>query len=171
MRAVPRGVGLRPVSLGEKIHIITPENGIWFCTPNSPLILHPLLRSDSWLFVFQISLRNTCALSRGDSIGTVLLVLQTQYGIEVQSEETQAVGLQSVWAITPCQVIKLGMVLAEGAGAMAYALLEGDDALVFLPYHRLAHCALWSCTTSTCPGYISTRSTCKYLDLICLYCN
>lgn len=41
--------------------------------PNS-LILHPLLISDSQVLVFQVSSRNTCALSRGDSIGMVLLL-------------------------------------------------------------------------------------------------
>lgn len=59
-------VGPRPVSLDVKIHIITPENAVWFCTPTSPLILHPLLISNSRVLVFQVSLTNTCALSRGD---------------------------------------------------------------------------------------------------------
>ena len=39
---------------------------------------------------------NICASSRGDSIGMVLLVSQTQNQTEVQSEEAQAIALQSV---------------------------------------------------------------------------
>ena len=85
---------------------------------------------------------NTRVLSRGDSTGTVLLVLQTQHRIEVQSEKAQAIALQSVWAITPHQVIKPRVILTEGAGATAYVLLEGDDTPGSLPYHRLAHRAL-----------------------------
>uniref|UniRef100_A0A8C3K197 ribonuclease H n=1 Tax=Calidris pygmaea TaxID=425635 RepID=A0A8C3K197_9CHAR len=81
------------------------------------LILHPLLISNSRVFVFQVSLVNTCASSRGDSIGMLLLVLQTQHRIEVHSEKAQAIALQSVWAITPHQVIKPEGIVGEGAGA------------------------------------------------------
>ena len=65
-------VGPQPISLDVKIHIITPESAIWFCTPTSALILHPLLISDSQVLVFQVSLANTCISSIGDGIGTVL---------------------------------------------------------------------------------------------------
>ncbi|XP_014809726.1 PREDICTED: uncharacterized protein LOC106895111 [Calidris pugnax] len=85
--------------------------------PTSPLVLHPLLISNSQVFVFQVSLVNTCASSRGDSIGMLLLVLQTQHLIEVHSEKAQAIALQSVWAITPHQVIKPKVTVAEGAEA------------------------------------------------------
>lgn len=105
--------------------------------PNS-LLLHPLLISDSQVLVFQVSSRNTCALSRGDSIGTVLLLSRTQHRIEAHFDKAQAIALQSVWSITPHQVIKPGVILAEGPGATAYILLEGDDTPVFLPYHRLS---------------------------------
>ena len=72
----------------------------------------------------------------------MFLVSRIQHRLEVQSEKAQAIALQSVWAITPHQVIKPGVILAEGAGATAYVLLEGDDTPVFLPYHRLARRAL-----------------------------
>lgn len=39
-------VGLQPIDLDVKIHM-TPENALWFCTLTSPLMLHPLLISDS----------------------------------------------------------------------------------------------------------------------------
>ena len=68
---------------------------------------------------------NTCAFSRGDSIGTVLLVSRMQHQIEVQPEKAQAITLQYVGAITPQQVIKPRVVLAEGGGATACVLLEG----------------------------------------------
>lgn len=63
----------------------------------------------------------------------MLLVSQTQHQIEA---------LQYVWAITPYRVIKLTAIIVEGAGAMAYVLLEGNYIPVLLPYHRLAHHAL-----------------------------
>ena len=72
----------------------------------------------------------------------MFLVSRIQHRLEVQSEKAQAIALQSVWAITPHQVIKPRVILAEGAGATAYVLLEGDDTPVFLPYHRLARRAL-----------------------------
>jgi len=53
-----------------------------------------------------------------------------------------------VWALSPHQVIKPGAILAKGAGATVYMLLEGDDTPV-LPHHRLAHHPLQSCTRST----------------------
>lgn len=133
-------VGLQPISLYMKIHRITPQNAIWFCTPTS-LILHPLLISDSQVLVFWVSLMNNCTLSRGDSIWAVLLVSQTQHQIEA---------LQYMWAITPYQVIKLGAIVAEGAGVMAYVLPEGLYIPVLLHYHRLAHHALQSCILASC---------------------
>jgi len=151
-------VGPQAISPDVKIHITTSENAVWFFTPTSPLILHPLLISGSRVLVFQVSSTNTYALSRRDSTGTVIFVSRTQDRTEVQFEKAQATALQAVWAITPHQVIKPGVVLAEGAGATAYIYLERDDTPVFLPYHRLAR-ALQSCATSACTGYISTRST------------
>lgn len=63
----------------------------------------------------------------------MLLVSQNQHHIEA---------LQYVWAITPYQVIKLRAIVAEGAGVMAYVLLDGNYIPVLLPYHRLVHHAL-----------------------------
>ena len=85
--------------------------------PTSPIVLQPLLISNSRGFVFQVSLVSICASSRGDSIGLLLLVLQTQHLIEVHSEKAQGTALQSVWAITPHQVIKPEVTGAEGAEA------------------------------------------------------
>ncbi|XP_075000724.1 uncharacterized protein LOC142079948 [Calonectris borealis] len=132
------GAGPQPVSLDVKIHIITPENAAWFCTP-TPLALHPLSISDAGVLVLQGPSRNTCAFSRGDSTGTVLPVSRTQQRVEAQSEKAQATALQSVWAITPHQVIKSGAILAQGAGVTAHVLLEGDDTAVFLPYRRVGN--------------------------------
>lgn len=70
--------GTRPIILKVEIHIITPEDAIWFCTLLSPLVLYSLLILNSRVPVFQVSSKNTCALSRGDGVGTVLPVLQTQ---------------------------------------------------------------------------------------------
>lgn len=83
----------------------------------------------------------TCALSRGDSIGTVLFVWQTQRHVEVQSDKAQAMAFQSVWVITPHQVVKPGVILAEGAGATAYVLLEGEDAR----FPRLSEILVMAC--------------------------
>ena len=80
-------------------HLVSGLN--WFCTPTSPLMLRPLLISDSWVLLFQVSSTKICALSRGDSTGAVLLVSRTQHQAEVPSEKAQAIALQSVWAITP----------------------------------------------------------------------
>lgn len=41
-----------------------------------------------------------------------------------------------MWAITPHCVIKSGVILTKGAGAITYVLLEGDDIPVFLPLLR-----------------------------------
>lgn len=90
-------------------------------------MLHPLLISDSRVLVFQVSSVNTCVLSRGDSSGTMSLVSQTQHPTEVQSEEVQTTTFQSVWAISPQQVVKPRVTPADGAGAAAYVLLEGDN--------------------------------------------
>lgn len=78
----------------------------------------------------------------------MLLMSQTQHQIEVESEKMQVTALQSAWAIIPSRVTKPGEIFAEGAGVAAYVLLE-DDTPVFLSYQRLAHQALWPCTTST----------------------
>lgn len=90
----------------------------------------------------------SCDLSRADSVGTMLLVSQTQHQIEIESEKMQAPGLQSVWAIIPSRVTKPGVIFDEGVGTAAYVILE-DDTPIFLSYQRLAHQALWPCTTST----------------------
>lgn len=107
-------VGPWPVGLDVKVHIITPKNTVWLCALSPALILHPLLISDSRVLVCQVSSMNTCTLPRGD---TMLLVSQTQRWIEVQSEKAGARALQTVWVINPHQVIKLWVILAEGAGA------------------------------------------------------
>lgn len=134
-------MGPRPITLDVHIRIVTAENAIWFCTPASP-ILHPLLISNSQVLVFQVSSTNICALSRGGSTETMLLVSQTPHRFEVQSEKVQTRALLSMWAITSHQVIKPRIILAEGAGAMAYVLPEGEDTPVFLPCHKLACHAL-----------------------------
>ena len=68
----------QPIRIDVTIHIITPEKAIWFSTPTSALILHPLLITDFQVLVFLVFLMNTCALCRRDSTGMVLLVSQTQ---------------------------------------------------------------------------------------------
>lgn len=163
--------GLQPVSLHVKTHIINPENAVRFSTPTSPLFLHPLFTSDSWVLIFQVPMTNTCALSRVDSNETMSLVLQKKHWTEVQSEKVQAIALQSVWAVTSSKATKARRILAEESGVTVNALLEGDDTPVFLSYHGLAQDALSTCTTSTYPGYISPRSIGKYLGLVGLYCN
>lgn len=67
------------------------------------------------------------ALARRDSIGTTLLVSQTQHLIAVQSEKMQGTAFQSVWSINPHQLVKPGVIPAEGGGAAVYVLLEGDN--------------------------------------------
>lgn len=68
-----------------------------------------------------------------DGIGTLLLVPWTQYQIEVQSKKVQSKPLQSAWAIALSQAIRPWVILAEGAGATMYLLLEGDDTWTVLP--------------------------------------
>ncbi|KAK2511509.1 hypothetical protein Q9233_016920 [Columba guinea] len=101
-------VGRRSINLDVKVHIITPENGVWLCPLTTSLTLHPLLISDSRVVVFQVSSMTTCALSRGDSIGTVLFVSQTQRHVEVQSEKAQAMAFQSVWSNPGAQKLVRG---------------------------------------------------------------
>lgn len=81
-------------------------------------------------------------LSRGDSVGTLLLVPLTHHQIEFQSERPQTKHLQSVWVITPSQATRPGVISAEGVGVTASIPLEGDDTTISLPYHRLARHAL-----------------------------
>lgn len=81
-----------------------------------PNVLHVLLILDSQVLVFQVSSANAQALSKGDSIGTLLLVPRATHQVETQSERAQPKPLQSVWAITSSQATRPGVILAEGAG-------------------------------------------------------